>query len=86
VDGFLDSVPGNWEVDVDGGREERERLDVVEGAPEARRDIAGEGGAGRIDVSDDVDSGRGFDGLGLGFELESRVDCKIGFDIRCGFG
>jgi hypothetical protein len=45
-------------VEVDEGREERERLDVVEGAPEARRDIAGDGGAGRVDVSDDVDSGR----------------------------
>jgi hypothetical protein len=71
LDGFLDRVPGGYcpcEVDV-GLDERRERLDAVEGAPEARRDIAGEGGAGREDVNDEVDSGRGF-GLWAGVVLE----------------
>lgn len=45
IDGFRDIA---WEV----GLEERDRFEVVEGAAEARREIAGEGGAGRVEVSD----------------------------------
>lgn len=37
---------------MEEGRDERERLEVVEGAVEARREIAGEGGAGLLDVSE----------------------------------
>lgn len=44
---------GMW---VDGGREERERVDVVEGAALVRREMAGEGGAGRVEVSGDVEA------------------------------
>jgi hypothetical protein len=82
VDGFRESEPDPdpWWI-CEEGREDRERVDVVDGAPEARLDIAGEGGAGRLDVRGDVavevdcESGRCFvvaDTLGL--EIESRVD------------
>lgn len=37
---------------VDGGREDLERLEEMDGAPDARRDRAGEGGAGRVDVKE----------------------------------
>lgn len=39
------------ETAAEGGREDLERVEYVEGAPETRRDMAGEGGAGRIGVS-----------------------------------
>jgi hypothetical protein len=70
------------ECDLDEGREDRERFEAVDGAPEARRDIAGEGGAGRDDVSEDVDFGRAaseFDdepALRMGLGLESREDIR----------
>jgi hypothetical protein len=44
------------ETAADGGRDEREdldRADDVDGAAETRRETAGDGGAGRLDVSDD---------------------------------
>ena len=59
VDGFLDRGAPGW--DVDEGRDERDRLEVVDGAAEARRDIAGDGGAGRFDVKD-----VGREGVGVG--------------------
>jgi len=45
------------EMVVEGEREDLERTDEMEGAAEARRDMAGDGGAGRLGVR----------------ELESRV-------------
>lgn len=65
IDGFRDIA---WEV----GLEERDRFEVVEGAAEARREIAGEGGAGRVEVSD-VESEQG---------LESRVDVLEWFEYE----
>lgn len=44
-------------------------MDAVEGAADARRDMAGEGGAGLVDVNDE-ESGREFG-------LESRVDDRL---------
>jgi hypothetical protein len=91
VDGLRESIPGPWEWIWDDGREDRERVEVVEGAPDARRDIAGEGGAGRVDVSgscggDDVESGCELlllltDEFWI---VESRVDDLIGLDVRVG--
>lgn len=72
-------VEGLRERTCEGGRLERERADVVEAAPDARREMAGDGGAGREEVSgDEVESRRMY-------ERESRwVDIRIEF--RCWFG
>lgn len=40
-------------------REERERFELVEGAPDARREMAGDGGAGRLDMREEEEGSPG---------------------------
>lgn len=69
-----------WCIDVEEGRDERERLDAVEGAVEARRDMAGEGGAGRLDVSE-VEDSCVEDRFGGDTEEEDVISCDVGNDV-----
>lgn len=58
-------------------------MDAVEGAVEARREMAGEGGAGRLDVSEVEDScvEDRFGGDTEEEEEEDVISCDVGDDV-----